>query len=98
MTTIWQSEILVILRSSLILKILLRENGSYPPNKFDCRSFYNIGIIERWGTGTLLIADALKAQEMPPPQFDVSSSDTFKLMINTATQRAESRSARGKTE
>ena len=68
---------------------LLREHGSYPTNKLIAESFYNVGIIEHWGTGTLLIANALKAQQQPPPEFDVSSPHTFKVKFVAAEQREE---------
>jgi ATP-dependent DNA helicase RecG len=53
---------------------LLREHDSYPPNKLIAESFFNVGQIERWGSGTLLIADALKAQGTLPTdhQFGVT--------------------------
>ena len=60
---------------------LMRRHNSYPPNKLIAEAFYNVGIIERWGTGTLLIADALKAQEQPPPEFNVSTPDYFELVL-----------------
>jgi ATP-dependent DNA helicase RecG len=68
---------------------LLREHESYPTNKLIAESFYNVGIIEHWGTGTILIANALKAQEQPPPEFDVSSPHTFKVKLVAAEQRTQ---------
>lgn len=70
---------------------LLRQHNSYPPNKLIAESLYNIGLIERWGTGTLQIANALKAQGLPPPQFDVSTQETFKLLLSAVPLRPERR-------
>jgi ATP-dependent DNA helicase RecG len=61
---------------------LLHEHNSYPPNRLIAETFYNLGIIERWGSGTVRMADLLKEQDLPPPEFDVSSSlDTFKVIM-----------------
>jgi ATP-dependent DNA helicase RecG len=65
---------------------LLREHDSYPPNKLIAESFFNVGLIERWGGGTLLIADALKAQAQAPPEFDVSSPYTYRIKLVAAEQ------------
>jgi ATP-dependent DNA helicase RecG len=66
---------------------LMRRHNSYPPNKLIAEAFYNVGIIERWGTGTLLIASALKTQQLPPPEFNVSTPDSFELVLRaTGTQ------------
>ena len=77
------------LSSQLSPADLLQEHNSYPPNKLIAEAFYNVGLIERWGTGTLLIADALKAQGSPPPEFDLSSQHSFKLMMRTALTHPE---------
>lgn len=60
---------------------LLRTHDSCPPNRLIAEAFFNTEIIEKWGTGTLLIARALKKQGLPPPKFDVTSQDSFKLII-----------------
>lgn len=62
---------------------LLHEHNSYPPNRLIADTFYNLRIIERWGTGTVRMADALREQGLPPPEFDVSSPDTFKLIVRS---------------
>jgi ATP-dependent DNA helicase RecG len=70
---------------------LLRRHDSYPPNKLIAESFYNVGLIERWGTGTLLIASTLKAQGQSPPKFDVSSPYSFKIrMVALRDAKAQS--------
>lgn len=61
---------------------LLRKHDSCPQNVLIAEAFYNMALIEQWGSGTLLIAGTLEAQGLPPPQFDVSSSvDTFKVIM-----------------
>jgi ATP-dependent DNA helicase RecG len=69
---------------------LLREHDSYPPNKLIAESFFNVGLIERWGGGTLLIADALNAQGQSPPVFDAASPYTFKLTVFTLAHKQKS--------
>ncbi len=73
---------------------LLREHKSYPPNKLIAEAFYNVGIIERWGTGTLLIANALTAQGLAAPQFDVSAPDSFEVIMRSRIAPAGRQAAR----
>lgn len=63
---------------------LLKEHKSYPHNKLIAAAFYNTGAIEKWGSGTLRIADALKAQRQPAPQFDTNAYE-FKLTLYRST-------------
>jgi ATP-dependent DNA helicase RecG len=61
---------------------LLRAHESRPQNRLIAEAFFNVSVIEQWGSGTLRIAGALEAQGLLPPQFDVSSSlDTFKVIM-----------------
>lgn len=62
---------------------LLQEHNSYPFNKLIAEIFYNLGIIERWGSGTLRMAESLTEQGLAPPTFDVSTADTFKLIVHS---------------
>lgn len=62
---------------------LLQEHNSYPYNRLIAEIFYNLGIIERWGSGTVRMAEALNEQGLPPPNFDVSTNDTFKLIMHS---------------
>lgn len=41
-------------------------------------TFFYTGLIERWGSGPLRIAEELHASELPPPQF-ISESGRFRL-------------------
>jgi ATP-dependent DNA helicase RecG len=70
---------------------LLKKHKSYPHNILIAEAFYNVGIIEQWGSGTLRIAKLLEEQGLPPPQFDVSSSpDTFKVTLYAGQRYAKS--------
>lgn len=62
---------------------LLQQHESYPHNRLIAETFYNLGIIERWGTGTVRMAEALKEQHLPTPEFDVSFPETFKLIMRS---------------
>lgn len=61
---------------------LLQPHNSYPPNRLIADSFFNAGMIEKWGTGTVRIGDALKEQNLVPPVFDISMSETFKIIMS----------------
>ena len=72
----------------LSLEDLLHEHNSYPYNRLIAETFYNLGIIERWGSGTLRMADSLREQNMPPPEFDLSLPDTFRLIMRLGKKDA----------
>lgn len=61
---------------------LLQRHDSHAPNKIIATMFYNTGIIERWGTGTIRMAEELAAQGHPPPKFDTSNPNNFKLIFS----------------
>ncbi len=61
---------------------LLMPHNSFPPNRLIAESFYNAGIIENWGTGTIRIAEALKEQRLVPPKFDVSMTECFRVIFD----------------
>ena len=67
---------------------LLHEHDSFPPNRLIAETFYNLEMIEQWGSGTVRIADLLKRQSLPPPEFDVSLPDTFKLIMRSGKKEA----------
>lgn len=53
-----------------ITPALLRErHPSVPPNPLLARALYLAGYIEEWGTGTLRMIDAMKANGNPSPRF-----------------------------
>lgn len=70
------------LAAELTPEKLLEIHNSHPPNRLIAEAFFNTGIIERWGTGTLLIARSLATQGLPPPVFDASSQHTFKVIMH----------------
>ncbi len=60
---------------------LFKEHPSLPPNRLIADCFYETQIIERWGTGTIRMAEALEMHKQPPPDFDNSSPDFFKVIM-----------------
>jgi ATP-dependent DNA helicase RecG len=70
-----------VLPPDLSPAILLRDHPSHPPNKLIAECFFDTKIIERWGTGTVRMAEALEAQKQPPPAFDVSAPNVFKVIM-----------------
>lgn len=60
---------------------LLKPHKSYPHNKLIAQAFYDTEIIEKWGSGTIRMAEALQQQNLPAPLFDTSSPYTFKLTL-----------------
>lgn len=69
------------LPSDLSPAVLLSEHPSHPPNTLIAECFYNTRIIERWGTGTVRMAEALASQHQPPPAFDVTTPNVFKAIL-----------------
>jgi ATP-dependent DNA helicase RecG len=69
------------LPSDLPAEELLKTHDSRAPNQLIANAFYNTKIIERFGTGTIRMAEALEAQKQPPPFFDISSSNYFKVTM-----------------
>lgn len=60
---------------------LFKTHESRAPNQLIATSFFNTKIIERWGTGTIRMAEALETHKQPPPVFDTSSTNNFKVMM-----------------
>ncbi len=54
---------------SLSFEALYQEHASHPRNKRIADVFHRARLIERWGTGTLRMAEAYTAQNLPPPEF-----------------------------
>ena len=63
---------------ALTPEALLHEHDSMPRNRKIAESFFYAGFIERWGSGTLRMAEKLKAAGFPPPQFE-SQSGRFRV-------------------
>jgi len=55
---------------ALTLDSLFAVHDSVPRNRIIADSFFYAGIIERWGGGTLLMINELKAAGLPPPLFE----------------------------
>ncbi len=68
------------LPSSLTPELLLTEHDSMPRNRKIAETFFYMGLIERWGSGTLRMAEELKTSELPPPQF-ISESGRFRVLF-----------------
>jgi ATP-dependent DNA helicase RecG len=63
---------------ALTPEVLLQEHDSMPRNRKIADAFFYSGLIERWGSGTLRIAEELLAAKLPAPQF-VSESGRFRV-------------------
>lgn len=59
---------------------LLTIHNSYPRNKNIANAFFLMGLVEKWGSGTLRISRELKAAGLPPPEF-VSNHSGFKVIF-----------------
>lgn len=49
---------------------LLSEHESLPWNPLMAAVFYRRGVVERWGRGTLVMADLVRRAGLPPPEFE----------------------------
>lgn len=63
---------------ALTTEALFHEHDSVPRNRKIAEAFFYAGFIERWGSGTLRMAEGLQAADLPPPQFE-STSGRFRL-------------------
>lgn len=68
---IWNSG---FLPKELNLESLKEKHDSYPRNKLIARTFYKLGLIERWGNGTLKMIDESREHGIPDPVFEEYSS------------------------
>jgi len=60
---------------------LLREHDSIPRNRQVAEAFFYVGLIERWGTGTTRMADALREAGLAEPEFDVGTPGRFRVIL-----------------
>jgi len=65
---------------SLTPALLYKEHDSIPRNRKIAEAFYNMGLIERWGTGTTRITEQLQSANLPLPEF-ISEHGRFKLIF-----------------
>lgn len=52
-------------------EVLLQEHASILRNRKIAEAFFYAGLIEKWGSGTVRVAEKLNLAEMPPPIFKV---------------------------
>lgn len=58
---------------------LKKEHRSIQRNRKIAEIFFNCGFVERWGTGTLRMAESLASEHYPPPDFQSTSQNSFKV-------------------
>ena len=68
------------LPSPLTPELLFKEHDSIPRNRKIAEIFFYMGLIERWGSGTLRIVAELQAAGLPLPTFD-SKSGRFQVIF-----------------
>lgn len=66
------------LPTSLTTDNLFQEHDSIPRNRIIANAFFYSGLIERWGSGTIRIAEELSAANLPAPEFE-SQSGQFRV-------------------
>ena len=69
------------LPSPLTPELLYQEHDSIPRNRKIAEIFFYMGLIERWGSGTLRIIEELEKTKYPEPEF-ISESGRFKLIFH----------------
>lgn len=58
------------LHFGLTVEDLFREHESFPWNPFIARVFYTRGLVERWGRGTLVMAELAREAGLPRPEIE----------------------------
>ena len=69
------------LPASLTPADLLRPHDSIPRNRQIAEAFFYVGLVERWGSGTIRMADLLREAGLSDPEFDVSSPWRFRVIF-----------------
>ncbi len=69
---------------SLTPESLFKEHDSMPRNRKIAEAFFYIGLIEKWGSGTLRIIDGLRDAKYPEPEF-ISEAGRFRLILYKKT-------------
>lgn len=72
------------LPSPLTPELLFQEHDSIPRNRKISEAFYYMGLIERWGTGTIRMAEQLKLAKLPPPEF-IPGPGRFRVVFHRQT-------------
>lgn len=65
---------------SLTPELLLSEHDSIPRNRKIAEAFFHMGLIERWGSGTIRIASELQSSGHPIPKFE-SAMERFNVVF-----------------
>jgi ATP-dependent DNA helicase RecG len=60
---------------------LLRPHRSFPRNRQVAEAFFYVGLVERWGTGTTRMADAMREADLPEPEFDADRPGQFRVIL-----------------
>ncbi len=76
------------LLAPLTPKALFEEHDSIPRNRKIAEIFFYMGLIERWGSGTLRIADVLETAGFPKPEF-VPEIGRFRLVFHKIFEAVE---------
>ncbi|MGK5089204.1 ATP-binding protein [Bdellovibrionota bacterium FG-2] len=66
---------------SLSPKNLLQDHDSVPRNDKIAEAFFNTGLIERWGSGTVRMVEIMRASQLPVPEFDISMHSRFRVIF-----------------
>jgi len=72
------------LLSPLTPEALFQKHNSIPRNRRIADAFFYMGFIERWGSGTLRIAEELEHAHHPAPEY-ISESGHFKVIFHKRT-------------
>jgi ATP-dependent DNA helicase RecG len=78
------------LPTNLTTDDLLREHDSVPPNRLLADCLFFCGLIENWGSGTIRMAEALTAADLPLPEFDNSTHGKFRVVLRSDRLTEES--------
>jgi ATP-dependent DNA helicase RecG len=60
---------------------LLRPHRSFPRNRQVAEAFFYVGLVERWGTGTTRMAEAMREADLPEPEFDADRPGQFRVIL-----------------
>lgn len=76
------------LPEDLTVADLLKEHNSFPRNPAVAQTVYYTRLIEKWGTGTLRMRNACRAEGAPDPQFEARPSE-FIVTLRKSQQSSE---------
>ncbi len=73
----------------MTLNMLHIEDISHPRNPLIARIFYLYGHVERVGSGIRRMQDAMEDADLPPPRFELTDVQTFKVILERPQQIPE---------